>query len=110
MKKSTLPVPGDEEIRAFENVPVDLAARYIGWSTPTIYRALQEGRAPFGFAVKCAGGSWAYNISPGLLMKYKQGDLPTYRLREVEEIAVDGITRILDEKLGALRKLTEALV
>ena len=110
MKKSAALPPTDEMIREQTNVPVEMACKYIGWSSPTLYRALQEGRAPFGFAVKCAGGSWAYNISPGLLIKYKQGDLPTYRLKEVQELAAEGIERILDEKIGALRKLTEVFV
>lgn len=77
MKKTTKRPLTDEEIMAYDNVPIDVAARYIGWSSPTIYRALREERAPFGFAV-CSGeaGTWTYNISPGLLVKYKRGDLP----------------------------------
>lgn len=108
-RRSTLPRPEEDEIRAWDNVPVELACRYIGWSSPTLYRALQEGRAPFGFAVLCKGGSWAYNISPGLLIKYKQGELPTYRLREVQDLAAEGIERILTEKMGVLKKLAEAI-
>ena len=109
MKKSTIPPPADDVILAQANVPVDLAAKYIGWSSPTLYRALQECRAPFGFAVRSNKG-WAYNISPGLLVKYKQGDLPTYRLREVQELAAEGIERILDTKLEKLRALANALI
>lgn len=109
MRKSTLPTPTDEEIQKYDNVPADVAARYIGWSTSTLYRALREDRAPFGFAVKCAGGSWAHNISPGLLVKYKNGSLPTYRLKEVQELATEGIERIIDEKMSVLRKITEAI-
>lgn len=107
-KRSTIPAPTDSEILALDNVPVYLAAKYIGWSTPTIYRALQEGRAPFGFAVECTG-KWAYNISPGLIVKYKRGDLPTYRLKEVENLAVSGIERILDLRLAEIRAKLAAL-
>ena len=84
MKKTAKRPLTDEEIMAYDNVPIDVAARYIGWSSPTIYRALREERAPFGFAV-CSEetGTWTYNISTGLLVKYKRGDLPTYRLREL---------------------------
>lgn len=103
MRRSTAPPPSEEEIRSCDNVPVTLAAKYIGWSAPTLYRALQEGRAPFGFAVEC-NGSWAYNISPGLLVRYKGGDLPTYRLKELEEISVDAIRRLLEERLSAARE------
>lgn len=104
MRKNTSPPPSKEEISGYDNVPVALAAKYIGWSSPTLYRALQEGRAPFGFAVESNGGSWSYNISPGLLIRYKGGDLPTYRLKEVEEIAVDVIRRLLEERLSAARE------
>lgn len=71
--------------------------------------ALQEQRAPFGFGVQNQEtGSWAYNISPGLLVKYKRGDLPTYKLREVEELAVDGIERIVNERLSGLQTILNA--
>ena len=43
MKKATKRPLTDEEIMAYDNVPIDVAARYIGWSSPTIYRA--AGRA-----------------------------------------------------------------
>lgn len=108
MGRTYTPPPDDEDILRCDNVPVELAARYIAWSTSTVYRALQEGRAPFGFAVQCKG-HWAYNISPGLLVKYKNGDLPTYRLKEVQELAAEGIERILDERLGAFKKIVEVI-
>lgn len=101
--------PTDEEILRERNVPPYTAARYIGWGTSTLYRALQEGRAPFGFAVEC-GGHWSYNISPGLLVKYKAGDLPTYRLAEVQNLAAEGIERIIDTKMGVLRRIAEAVL
>ena len=106
MKKQETPPIGEKEILSHSNVPVYLAAQFIGWSTPTLYRALQEQRAPFGFGVQNQEtGSWAYNISPGLLVKYKRGDLPTYKLREVEELAVDGIERIVNERLSGLQTI-----
>ncbi len=106
MKKRETPPIGEKEILSHSNVPVYLAAQFIGWSTPTLYRALQEQRAPFGFGVQNQEtGSWAYNISPGLLVKYKRGDLPTYKLREVEELAVDGIERIVNERLSGLQTI-----
>ena len=70
----------DEEILQYANVPVYIAAQYIGWSTSTLYYALQDGRAPFGFA-SChenANGEtcWTYNISARLLIAYRAGTLP----------------------------------
>ena len=103
MKKATKRPLTDEEIMAYDNVPIDVAARYIGWTSPTIYRALREERAPFGFAV-CSEetGSWTYNISPGLLVKYKRGDLPTYRLRELEEVMVRHVQEALELRLAGV--------
>lgn len=57
MKKTAKRPLTDEEIMAYDNVPIDVAARYIGWSSPTIYRALREERAPSAlpFAAKRQG-------------------------------------------------------
>lgn len=61
-----------------------MAAKYIGWSTPTIYNALKQGRAPFGFAAENpVTHTYAYHISPGLLVKYKRGEMAVYPLGEI---------------------------
>jgi hypothetical protein len=108
-RKASYKVPEDEEILRQDNVPVEMAARYIGWSSTTLYYALQEQRAPFGVAVKSPKGGWTYNISPGLLVKYKRGDLPTYRLNEVIDLAAEGVERIINEKLAGVQRLLTAL-
>ena len=106
----TTKTPTDEEILALDNVRPDIAGRYIGWSSPTITNALKQERAPFGFAAQNPEtGSWHYNISPGLLVAYKRGTLPTYRLKEVVNLAAEGIERVLSAKLEGLKKLTDAL-
>lgn len=46
------PIPTDAEILAYDNVPVDVAARYLDWPEQTVRLALREGRATFGIAVK----------------------------------------------------------
>lgn len=46
MKKATKRPLTDEEIMAYDNVPIDVAARYIGWSSPTIYRACGKSGHP----------------------------------------------------------------
>lgn len=101
--------PADEDILNMDNVPVTVAARYIGWSPPTLYRALQEERVPFGFAVQNPDGHWAYNISPGGLVKYKRGDTTFWRLGEVQQVAVEGIERILDLRTEAAKKAVNAI-
>ena len=106
MKKTAKRPLTDEEIMAYDNVPIDVAARYIGWSSPTIYRALRDERAPFGLAV-CSEetGTWTYHISPGLLVKYTRGDLPTYRLRELEEVMVRHVQEAPDLRLAGVSAL-----
>ena len=110
MRVRTRPVqvPTDEEILNYANVPVTVAATYIGASTATLYEALQDERAPFGFAVR-REGQWAYNISPGALVRYKREGLPMYRLREIQDIAAEGIQRLLDQKQEALRQMVDRL-
>ena len=90
-------VPTDEEILGYNNVPVEVAARYIGASTATLYEALPDERAPFGFAVLRAS-NWSYNISPGGLIRYKREGLQMLRLSEIQAIAVEGIQRLLEQR------------
>ena len=73
----------DADILAYDNVPVPIAAQYIGWNANKLYYALQDHQVPFGFVaerestVRACGASWTYNISPGLLVAYKRGTLVT---------------------------------
>lgn len=107
---SNRPVPTEQDILGYNNVPLEVAARFIGWSSSTITKALIQERAPFGVAVQTGTGkngrpSYAYNISPGALIKYKNGELPTWRLNEVLKLAADGIEEILDRRMGAVAEL-----
>lgn len=107
---SERPAPTEKDIMSYNNVPTEVAARYIGWSSSTITKALIQERAPFGVAVQTGTGksgrpSYAYNISPGALVKYKNGELPTWRLNEVLKLAADGIEEILDQRMGAVAEL-----
>ena len=73
----------DADILAYDNVPVPIAAQYIGWNANKLYYALQDHQVPFGFvaeresSARACGASWTYNISPGLLVAYKRGTLVT---------------------------------
>lgn len=106
MPKKT--IPSEEEILAYDNVPVEKAAPFIGWSTTTIYRALQDQCVPFGMAVKCEG-HWAYNISPGALVKYKRGELSACRMKDLEKQLGDAVERIADEKTKGIQRVLELL-
>lgn len=110
----TSSTPTEQDIRGYNNVPLEVAAQFIGWSSATIRKALIQERAPFGMAVQTGTtestgrSSYAYNISPGLLIKYKNGELPTWRLNEVLKLAADGIEDILDQRMGAVAELFTA--
>jgi hypothetical protein len=51
-------------------VPTAVAARILGKSENFIRFGLQQGRLPFGSAVKTAKDRWSYHISPLLLANY----------------------------------------
>lgn len=92
-------VPTETEIRKYSNVPVDVAAKFLGASTVTIKRALQDGRAPFGFAALNPETGWhAYQISPERLIRYQSGELPMYSINDIMHYAAAGIEDILEEK------------
>lgn len=96
----------EREIWSKKNVPVALAAQYLGMSSDTIYAGLQDERMPFGFGVyKKATETWTYHISPGALVKYRNGELPAYRLREVQKIFVEGAEQLLNTKLQGLSQI-----
>jgi len=101
-KRTKVAVP-DEEILTYDNVPYEIAATYIGWSDVSIRNALKQGRAPFGCAAQNPETkTWSYNISPGLLVNYKRGTLPAWRLNDVINMAADGIQQLLDTRLAAM--------
>ena len=110
-RKMTVQTPTDEDVMAYNNVPVDVAAKYIGWSSCNVGWALQQERAPFGMATqtgvnkKTGRPTFSYNISPGLLVKYKVGELQAWRLNEVLQLAADGIEQILDSRMEAVAEL-----
>ncbi len=67
----------DKEIlENYANVPVQTAAKYLGWSPSAVYEALKQGIAPFGVAVKMSS-EWTYHIPAKLLVAYQNGKVPT---------------------------------
>lgn len=51
------------------NLPVMVAAKLMGKSKKYVYQGLQEGRFPWGWAVKTST-SWSYYISPVKFTEY----------------------------------------
>lgn len=102
--------PTDAEIIKFRNVPVEVAAAYIGWTPQAIRWALKEGRAPFGTAVQ-GNSSWTFHISPGALMKYQNGDLPAVpSIRELQTMMADGVTDLVNARLDGMNKVLQQVI
>ena len=71
----------DEEIAALANVPVKVAAEYLGWSIPSMYYCLQNGLFPptVGMTAKHSTGKrdkYSYWISGAALVKFRRGEMP----------------------------------
>jgi transcriptional regulator with XRE-family HTH domain len=62
---------------SIKNISISDAAERMGKSRQFIRISLQQGVAPFGFAVKCEGGQWSYHISPAKFEKYLLGEVTT---------------------------------
>ena len=52
------------------NLPVTKAARLMGVSPQFIRIGLQQGKLPFGYAVRFTGGQYRYYISPKLFAQH----------------------------------------
>ena len=104
-RKTTANTPTDEDIRSYNNVPIDVAARYIGWSSCNIVYALQQQMTPYGHAAqtgineKTGRPTYTYNISPGLLIAYKRGDLEAWKLGKLLKMLRQEINEIIDQRL-----------
>lgn len=101
-RKTTAQTPTDEEIMGYTNVPVDVAAKYIGWSSCNVAYALQQERAPFGCAAKTGIGAsgfptYTYNISPGLLVGYKHGTIQAWHLGELIKLFESRVAGLLEK-------------
>lgn len=105
--------PTDAEILSYDNVPVPVAASYLGCGVLSLREALQQGRAPFGYAVRSGadGGKWMPQISPGQLVAFKNGTLPIVDESKIVSMLSDAVEKILDlRSKAALEVLTPGLL
>ena len=67
----------DTELMALPKIGPEDAARYLqnGTNAQKIRVLAQLGKCPFCSAHQPTGRRWVYRINPGLLMKYKAGEL-----------------------------------
>lgn len=91
-------IPTDEEILNYDNVPVDVAARYLDWPEQTVRLALREGRATFGVAVR--DRAVTYKISPGGLVRYKRDGVPCFDYQTIQELIRGVVTETIQEEMS----------
>lgn len=92
------PAPSDDEILAYDNVPVDVAALYLDWPENTVRLALREGRASFGTAIRNNGIT--HKISPGGLVRYKREGSPCMDYETIKFMIEDIVRRVVREEIG----------
>lgn len=111
-RRATAQTPTDEDILAYNNVPVELAAKYIGWSSCNVCYALQQERAPFGMAAQTSECTWTYNISPGALIGYKHGKLEAWKLGGLMKVIRTELADALTDQTAkvVIAKMAGALI
>lgn len=67
----------DRELLSYKKIRPEIAAAYLqdGTTAQEIRVKAQKGICPFCTAEKPTGRRWTYRVNPGLLMKYKAGEL-----------------------------------
>lgn len=68
---------------------VEEAAKKLGMSTQTLRLALQQGKFPFGTAVKTSEKRFTYYVNPARLHRYLQGEDVT--LEDKERSVMDDV-------------------
>lgn len=91
--------PKDKEILSYTNVPVSVAASYLGISQQAVRDGLSQKTAPYGFAIQNQEtGTWTFHISPGLLVNYQNGVLNGLNVTNAVEIVATGIEQLLNAR------------
>lgn len=67
----------DAELLSHEKIGPDVAAKYLqnGTTAQEIRVKAQNGKCPFCTAEQPTGRRWVYRINPGLLIRFKSGEL-----------------------------------
>lgn len=97
-KRSGADVYTDDQIRAYGNVPLSVASRYLHTNNNTLKVAMLKGRCPIGFAVSTETGHTKYVIPADRLIKWRRGDSVT--------AGHDVADKILREMLDTVRGLS----
>lgn len=72
----------EQELLSYKKIRPDIAASYLqdGTTAQEIRVKAQKGICPFCTAEKPTGRRWTYRVNPGLLIKYKAGELGLARV------------------------------
>ena len=98
--------PTEDMIRLYDNVPVSVAAAYLGGGPGIVQSALQQRLAPYGYAIENREkGTWRYQISPGALVKFKRGELPVWPVSDMIDQIMDSIDKIVSLRTKAAVKV-----
>lgn len=66
----------DNDIKAYDNVPIEVAADYLGVPPDRLRRILKAGTMPFiGGSANNECGKTMFIVSPGGLVNFKKGTL-----------------------------------
>ena len=65
----------ENDIKAYDNVPIDVAADYLGVYAERLRNAIKSGKMPF-IGVSVDSTKSMFIISPGGLIAWKNGTLP----------------------------------
>ena len=71
----------DDELRKYDNVPTDIAAKALGKDRQYILRGLKQRSLPIGSANQGDGGRWCFDIPPERLIRYRNGTMPIYNIQ-----------------------------
>ena len=97
------PAPTDEEILAYDgvDVPIPVAARYLGWTDKAVRLAIREGRAGIGVPIHDNG--IVYKCSPGGLVNLKRNGSPYVdyeTIRDmVKSVVAEVVTDVIQDEL-----------
>lgn len=76
----------DRDILGYDNVPIEVAAEYLGIPPDRLRRILRSGTMPFlGGSTGSISGKVMYMVSPGGLVAYKNGTLLVTPVMEVTQ-------------------------
>ena len=91
----------DEFILSQTTVKTKTAAAYLGMNWWTLTDMLQNGKAPFGTARLCPGGTWSYTIWAERLYQFKKAqDMQPTPIEERIDRKLDELIELLKERKG----------